>query len=263
MLERNSPIPLYYQLKERLEKIIKKYGVGEKIPSEQEIASQFKVSRPTVRQALSELVSEGKIEKRKGEGSFVSSHKFLANSLINIMSLAQQMNDLKLNYSTRLITMVEQAALNDIAENLEIDPGIKIVYIERLRLLDDEPFYLSQSYLLYDLCKDVLKADLTKGSLFSYLVDHCSLTMRKVTRYLEPVVADSYSAEMLNVSTGSPLHYLQTFSHSADGKLWGYFRDYFRGDRSRFAFTIVKEGNVSVTLAMTSQENGSELKVNP
>jgi hypothetical protein len=60
---------------------------------------------------------------------------------------------------------------------------------------------------------------------------------------------------MLNVSLGSPIHYLQTFSFDEDERLWGYFRDHFRGDRSRFAFTIVKMGNTSVTMALPSQEN--------
>jgi GntR family transcriptional regulator len=255
MLERKSPIPLYYQLKERLSKMIRAYKPGQRIPSENELSNTFGVSRPTVRQALQELVSEGKIEKRKGEGSFVSKPEMVANSLVNIMSLAQQMDEMKLNYSTRVITISRRKAVGDIAENLAVDPDTKIVYLERLRLLNGEPFYLSQSYLLYDLCKDVVNADLQKYSLFGSLLEKCHLTMTKVKRFLEPVAADEYCAQMLNVSLGSPIHYLQTFSFAEDGRLWGYFRDYFRGDRSRFAFTIVKMGNTSVTMALASQEN--------
>jgi GntR family transcriptional regulator len=255
MLERKSPIPLYYQLKERLKKMIRAYKPGRRIPSENELSNMFSVSRPTVRQALQELVSEGKIEKRKGEGSFVSKPEMVANSLVNIMSLAQQMDEMKLNYSTRVIAVSKRKAVGDIAENLAVSAGTPIVYLERLRFLNAEPFYLSQSYLLNDLCKDVVNADLETYSLFAYLLEKCHLTMTKVKRFLEPVAADKYCAQMLNVSLGSPIHYLQTFSFDEDERLWGYFRDHFRGDRSRFAFTIVKMGNTSVTMALPSQEN--------
>jgi GntR family transcriptional regulator len=252
MLERQSPIPLYYQLKEKLVQMFKDYKIGDRIPPENEIAQLFSVSRPTVRQALNELVSEGRIEKRKGEGSFVSKPGLLANSLITIMSLAQQMDDLKLNYSTKLIVRDKRSAELDIAENLNLDFGTDFIYIERLRLLDDEPFYLSQSHLLCSSCEDILKADLVHHSLFSCLINDCGMNLHKVKRYLEPVASDEYLSGMLEVSRGAPLHYLQTFSYSDTGKLWGYFRDYFRGDRSCFAFTIVKKGEISITTALSS-----------
>jgi DNA-binding GntR family transcriptional regulator len=58
MLNKYSSTPLYYQLKEVLIKAINngKYAPGEAIPSENELAAQYSLSRPTVRQALGELV---------------------------------------------------------------------------------------------------------------------------------------------------------------------------------------------------------------
>jgi len=74
-LDKHSSVPLYYQLKELiLENIEKKaYAPGSKIASEMELCEELGLSRPTVRQAISELVSEGQLQIVKGKGTFVSS----------------------------------------------------------------------------------------------------------------------------------------------------------------------------------------------
>ncbi len=74
-LDKHSSVPLYFQLKELiLENIEKKiYAPGSRIPSELELCEQLGLSRPTVRQAVSELVSEGQLQIVKGKGTYVSS----------------------------------------------------------------------------------------------------------------------------------------------------------------------------------------------
>ena len=74
-LDKHSSVPLYYQLKELiLENIEKKiYAPGSQIPSEMLLCEELGLSRPTVRQAISELVAEGQLQIVKGKGTFVSS----------------------------------------------------------------------------------------------------------------------------------------------------------------------------------------------
>ncbi len=70
-LQRNSPIPLYHQLKEILLKFVSDNTQGTYLPAEQEIASHFGISRPTVRQALKELEIDGHIRREKGRGTYI------------------------------------------------------------------------------------------------------------------------------------------------------------------------------------------------
>lgn len=74
-LDKHSSVPLYYQLKELiLENIENKvYAPGSKIASEMSLCEELDLSRPTVRQAISELVAEGQLQIIKGKGTFVSS----------------------------------------------------------------------------------------------------------------------------------------------------------------------------------------------
>lgn len=76
VLNKNSSIPVYYQLKEIIQKRIQssEYVEGGIIPSERELAKDFGISRMTVRQALNQMVAEGSLVREKGRGTFVAKH---------------------------------------------------------------------------------------------------------------------------------------------------------------------------------------------
>ena len=73
-LHRDVPVPMYYQLKLQLQADIREGRMrpGDMLPPECELCEQLGVSRPTVRQAMSELVAEGLLTRRKGKGTFVA-----------------------------------------------------------------------------------------------------------------------------------------------------------------------------------------------
>ena len=77
IIDKNIPLPLYYQLKQIIINLIDDgvYKEDETIPTEHELIEKYQLSRTTVRQALNELVTEGYLYKRKGVGTFVSSTK--------------------------------------------------------------------------------------------------------------------------------------------------------------------------------------------
>ncbi len=74
MIDRNSPIPIYYQLKLLLKQQILDNVLqpGAQLPTEQDFCQIYMISRAPVRQALTELVQEGFIYRRPGIGTFVA-----------------------------------------------------------------------------------------------------------------------------------------------------------------------------------------------
>ena len=78
----NSVLPIYFQVKQTIRSwlINKEFSSGEKIPSEMELVRRFRASRLTIRQALSQLVQEGFLVSRRGEGTYVSANEELINS---------------------------------------------------------------------------------------------------------------------------------------------------------------------------------------
>jgi 5-formyltetrahydrofolate cyclo-ligase len=73
-VNRESPLPAYYQIAMDLHQRISRgeWRAGGKLPSEPQLASQYKVSRMTLRQAVSELVKQGILTRRQGDGTYVS-----------------------------------------------------------------------------------------------------------------------------------------------------------------------------------------------
>ncbi|HRR91935.1 MAG TPA: GntR family transcriptional regulator, partial [bacterium] len=102
-LDRRSPIPLYYQLKEILLDLIKSGELeGGRLPTEEELSTKYSVSRGTVRKALAELESEGLIVTEAGRGTFVVKPKF-EQSLLKFYSIGREMRERDEDFRTRVM----------------------------------------------------------------------------------------------------------------------------------------------------------------
>ena len=103
MIDRNSPLPIYYQLQQLLKEQIKgdSFKAGDRLPTEQEMCTQYHISRAPVRQALHALTQEGYIYRQAGVGTFVAE---------NPLASSEQQNTLRfLAYDVRWVTLMEQA----------------------------------------------------------------------------------------------------------------------------------------------------------
>ncbi len=91
-LERTNPLPLYYQLKEVLRQQIRAGHLAPHtaIPSEPELVASYRVSRATVRQALTELVNEGLLYRQHGKGTFVCEPR-VQQTLSELASLTDEL----------------------------------------------------------------------------------------------------------------------------------------------------------------------------
>lgn len=112
MLSKDSPMPLYYQLKEEIKHKIKSGYIqpGEKLPSENEMISQYGIGRLTIREALSQLVNEGYLEKKQGMGTFCKAIQVSKESL-NIDVLLDTSDTYFIPYYIRGIS--EVLSMND------------------------------------------------------------------------------------------------------------------------------------------------------
>jgi len=72
-VDRSSPVPLYYQLAQQLEQAITdgRLAAGDRLENELDLAERFGLSRPTVRQAIQELVRQGLLVRKRGVGTQV------------------------------------------------------------------------------------------------------------------------------------------------------------------------------------------------
>jgi GntR family transcriptional regulator len=242
LIDHNSPIPYYVQVKEVLQdRIIRGDSpVGSQIPSEAELCELFEVSRTVIRQALQALMLEGLIIRRKGKGTFVAKPKISENLAQQLTGFYDDMVSQGYTPISRVLKQEVVEASAKVAATLELPPGSKVIEITRLRLVQDEPLVLVTTYLPYALCPELLHADLPHQSLYAFLRTHCNVTIMRGRRILEAVQANEYEADLLNIKKGTPLIMLESISYSDDGTPVEYYHALHRADRLRFEVELMR-----------------------
>ena len=241
-IDRGSHIPYYLQLKVALTEGIEQgdWGPGDLIPSESELGKSYGVSRTVVRQALNEMTYEGLVVRQKGKGTFVKQPKISSRSLVqSLEGFYGDMADRGVSVTTRVLEQALEPADADVALNLELEAMAPVVKLVRLRFVEEEPIVLVVSHLPYEMCREVVKADLEQGSLYAFLEEKCGLIIGRGWRRIEAIAADEQAADYLAVEVGSPLIRLKSVSYTSEGEPLEYFDALFRGDRSRFEVEIV------------------------
>jgi GntR family transcriptional regulator len=238
----NSHIPYYLQLIELLKNrmIQKVWKPGDQIPGEQDLCTEFGVSRTVVRQALGELENSSLIVRRKGRGTFVAEPKISESLVQKLTGFYQDMVEHGMKPITHVLSQVIEPANLKISGYLEIEPGAQLVKIERLRFIEEEPIQLVTSYIPLLLAPTLPEVDLTNRSLYEFLEKECGIFIAKGRRYIEAVSANEKEAKLLNVERGAPLMLLNSISFLEDGRPVEYYHALHRGDRTRFEVELVR-----------------------
>ena len=242
----NPVLPVYYQIKQTIKGWIvsKEFGRGEKIPTENELVERFRASRLTVRQAISQLVQEGFLNSRRGEGTFVTANE----SLINSFSLETSgfMDDL-FSYQvskvkTKSVEISRVSAPKLVKEKLELDAGTKeVVQIKRIRYLGGRLFTYTINYLPVDIGARLNEKMLYEKTLLRTLEEDCGVQFTEAVQTIEASFADQEVAEKLEIASGSPVLFVERIMYGKRHKPVELFRSFYRGDLYRF---IVRFKNV-------------------
>ena len=242
-VDKDSPIPTYYQLKEQLALLIRNgtFPVGGQLPPESLISEQLGISRGTVRQAINGLVVEGRLKRARGRGTFVTEPSVALHLVQHFASLAEDMQARNIPFSIQVLAKKVMPAKGRLVSKLGVQSGEDVYYLERLGAMNDEPFVLAFSYLPARLCSALLEIDLTDKSLYGVLEGNYNLQLGCASRTLEASRADKYEAKLLHVPQGSPIHFMQSLAYLEDGRPIEYSRLRFRGDRSRISFEVKRK----------------------
>ncbi len=245
----SSILPVYYQIKQTIKSWIlnREFNPGEKIPSENELASQFDVSRLTVRQAISQLVQEGFLISKRGEGTFVT----LDESLINSFGLefSGYMDDLFYQVSkvkAKYVEMEKVKAPNSVRAKLELDDEQKeVLRIKRVRLLRDKPFAYTINYLPLEIGRKINEKELYKTPLLKIMEQKLGIQFTEAFQIMEATFANQEVAGYLGISPGSPILYLERIMYAKGKKPVEFVQSSHRGDIYKYVLrlkNVIKRG---------------------
>lgn len=247
-IARSSPVPMYEQLSHDIVAQIReqKLEVGDALPGEHALCAHYGISRTVVRQALADLESHGIIHRVKGKGTFVGDGKTAETFVCSLRGLHEEVT--QRGGSVRSVVMRHElvSAPDDVALALEMTPGDQVVVLDRLRIVDGEPWSWSTTWLPTRLGAYLVGVDLTSKSLYAVLAAN---GVRPVSahRTVEATVATREHQELLGIQDHSAVMVLKSISREESGEVMEYFVARHRGERSRFEFDVV-----STTTARTA-----------
>ncbi|UKA51746.1 GntR family transcriptional regulator [Arthrobacter sp. FW305-123] len=227
--------PKYYLLKTEVLGLISGLHPGTLIPTERALAEKYGTSRTTVRQAISELVAEGKLGRIQGHGTFVAPPK--VTHVRQLTSFSDDARAQGLKADSMLIALDVVAADADVAAHLELDQGGSVTRLERLRLIEGEPLAHEIAWLPGKL-RRFQSSLASAGSLYAVLSDTYGIRITDVEDTVETALAGPEDVRLLGIEMGAPLLVVHRLARDASGAAVEWTRSAFRGDRFRFVSSM-------------------------
>jgi GntR family transcriptional regulator len=235
LLQHESSVPLYIQIKELLQRQIEsgEYAVGARLPSERELAQRYDVSRMTARQALRALAQEGLTHSRVGKGTFVSAPK-INQELLALTSFSEDMRQRGIQPSSRVLSAEVHPAGTEVAARLHVLPGTEIVVLKRVRLADRRPLALETTHLPHRLCPGLLKQhDFERDSLYEVLRREYGWTLAWADQVIETRLPEESECHALDLDEKTPILKFTRVTFNEQNQPVEFVRSVYRGDQYR------------------------------
>ena len=239
-------IPRHSQISQWLRTQIEEgvFEPEEKLPSENDLAKKFNVSRVTIRRALQSLESDEIIYRCQGLGSFVSD-KRTPHNLVRLTDFNEDMAQAGLQASSKVHEFRVIEAPSWLLAPLELEKGTKVMQIDRLRLGNDEPVAFDSTWLPILYGQLLTEKKLRDSTIYSILEDEYDIQVIRGTYRFSADVADKSLAGELEVSTGTPLLVIERSTFTMGNKPVYFQRRYYRTDKVMYEMTLERAQNVS------------------
>ncbi len=236
-LNRSSPVPLYFQVAEQLERAIVDGDLvpGDRISNEVDLAGTLGLSRPTLRQGIQVLVDKGMLVRKRGVGTQVVGSQI--RRPVELTSLHDDLVRGGQRPHTAVLSCDVVEAHEDPAHELGLAAGTPVWSLERLRTVGDEPLALLHNYLPVDVV-DLRASELETEGLYARL-RRSGVLLRVANQRIGARRAEAREARLLDERRGAPLLTMQRVAYDDEGRAVEYGDHTYRPERYSFELTLV------------------------
>jgi GntR family transcriptional regulator len=238
-LDKNVPVPLYYQLKRQLLALIESGAAkeGDVLPPENELCNLLHVSRPTIRQAFGEMVAEGYLDRFKGKGTFVSRPKIDDRFFNKLETFQDEMTAKGFRPRTKTLVLERRRLPHEATERLGLQMDEALIYLCRLRFIDNVPLVHVETFLPYKAYERLMQVDFDTTSLYKSLEELYGVRINHAHREIEAVNASRKEAELLQIAHNKALSLVKTTAYADHGPVEFSIARY-RGDLNKFSVDV-------------------------
>ena len=241
MLKPQEPTPLYKQLSDLLRRQIEegKIKPDHSIPSERSLCEKFRISRITVRQAISEMINQGMLYRKQGKGTFVAKRK-INQGLVRFVNFSRTVLELGMKPSTKILRNDLLPADIQIAKILDIPVTSQILKLSLLGMGDDEPLVLYESYFPLPLGKKMAREAIRREkrsmsfSTYDLYGESSGVFPTSVNQTFEAISADERLSSLMRVEKGTAIFMITSVFTAQDQRPLEFREAMYRGDRYKF-----------------------------
>lgn len=201
-IDKDSPMPLWAQVLGDLRLRIEGGEFRERFPTDAELVERYQVSRHTVREAVRRLQSEGILNRSRGVGTFVRP-KVIEQPIGTLYSLFRSVEEHGFTQRS-VVRFLEERTDAAAAKMLSRPADEPLVYLERLRLADEDPVLLDCSWLPAAVARPLLDVDFTHTALYRELGERCGARPDAGWERLAPEIPTREQRTLLGLRAGVP-----------------------------------------------------------
>lgn len=240
-LQQDVPTPLYYRLYSLLKNAILDgtIALGAQMPTEQQLAQTFAVSRITAKRAMDELAAEDLVQRRRGKGTHVIYQYTPQPVRAPLVGMLQEIESMARHSEVRVLECKKLRPPANVREALGVEDKDKVLFLVRVRSRDGQPFAYYASWTV-GLSKSVSKREVLASTRLEIFRKQ-GLNLTHVTQTISAVAATPELAQHLETEVGAPLISLvrHSFTTESEGeRLVDYLHVFYHPDRFQYQMEL-------------------------
>ena len=239
-LDKDTPIPLHYQLRELLLDYVSRLSEYTVLPTESDLCVHFGISRSTVRQAMGALSEQGLLIRRKGKGTMVAPRKIEQDFLVVLESFNDEMQHKGLEPWTRVVAQEILRAPSEVAQALNLGEEDETLRLQRLRGVGNAPVVLVTTFIPMRIgnLRALAGEDFEHESLYRLMSGKYGIVIASSRRILDIRTAGYFEAELLGIAPKEPVQHIETVSFDEAGRKIEYSLADYRSDNNKFVIEV-------------------------
>lgn len=233
----DKKMPLYQEIMKNIQDYIKSQSLehGDVIPTEKALSEKYKVSRVTVRKAISKLIDKEILYSVKGSGTYVAFPKFEHN-LFKLQGFTEEMQPFHDSIKNEVseFSLIKPNA--QIQEILNISNDEKVYNIKRIRKLNGEALIIENAYIPFELFPDLSIEAMTK-SKYGYLKEKGYAIKKRVEEFV-PKLPNKDTMEIFNIDSNTPLLELKAHSILNNDEIFEYSEVLYHPKKYKFKLEL-------------------------
>jgi DNA-binding GntR family transcriptional regulator len=238
-LVRSGPIPLYFQIAQKIEKAVLDgtLPAGSRVENEVSLGDRLGLSRPTIRRAIQDLVDKGLLVRRRGIGTQVVHGQVTRG--VELTSLYEDLTRSGKKPSTTMLTYKVMSADQKIAEQLGVEVDSPVLYLQRVRSADKVPVSIMENWLPADFT-DITEEELNEHGLYQILRGR-GVTIRVAKQKIGARKSTIPESEILKLDKNSALLTMDRTAYDNSGRAIEFGHHCYRPDLYSFEVTLVEK----------------------